>query len=217
MKTDIELQRDVMDEILWDPILHAAEIGVTVKQGVVTLIGAVKNYAEKVAAEKAAKRVKEVKSVVMDLSIRMTNESKRSDKEIAEAALNALKWSSFVPEDRIKLKVKDAWITVTGEVEWRFQKESVTSAVEHLVGVRGVTNFIKVKPSLNAILVKDVIKKALERSADIDADSIDIQLSGGKILLTGKVRSWGQRKEVERAVWATPGVTEVNDQLTIAS
>lgn len=217
MKSDIELQRDVMDEILWDPILHAAEIGVIVKQGVVTLIGAVKNYAEKVAAEQAAKRVKEVKSVVMDLSIRITNESKRSDEEIAGAALNALKWSSFVPEDRVKLKVKDAWITVTGEVEWQFQKESVTSAVEHLVGVRGVTNFIKVKPSLNAILVKDVIKKALERSADIDANSIDIQLSGGKILLTGKVRSWGQRKEVERAVWATPGVTEVNDQLTIAS
>lgn len=217
MKSDIELQRDVMDEILWDPILHAAEIGVIVKQGVVTLVGAVKNYAEKVAAEQAAKRVKEVKTVITDLCIRMTNESKRPDKEIMEAALNALKWSSFVPEDRVKLKVENAWITITGEVEWQFQKESVTSAVEHLVGVRGVSNFIKVKPSLNAILVKDVIKRALERSADIDAGSIDIQLNGGKILLTGKVRSWGQRKEVERAVWATPGVTEVTDQLTIAS
>lgn len=217
MKSDIELQRDVMDEILWDPILHAAEIGVIVKQGVVTLVGAVKNYAEKVAAEQAAKRVKEVKTVITDLCIRITNESQRSDKEIAEAALNALKWSSFVPEDRVKLKVKDAWITITGEVEWQFQKESVASAVEHLVGVRGVSNFIKVKPSLNTILVKDVIKRALERSADIDAGSIDIQLNGGKILLTGKVRSWGQRKEVERAVWATPGVTEVTDQLTIAS
>ena len=216
MKSDIELQHDVMDEILWDPILHAAEIGVIVKQGEVTLVGAVKNYAEKVAAEQAAKRVKEVKNVIMDLSIRMANESKRPDKEIEEAAQNALKWSSFVPEDRVKLKVKDAWITITGEVEWQFQKESVTSAVEHLVGVRGVSNFIKVRPSLNAILVKDVIKKALERSADIDAESIDIKLSGGKILLTGKVRSWGQRKEVERAVWATPGVTEVTDQLTIA-
>lgn len=217
MKSDIELQRDVMDEILWDPILHAAEIGVIVKQGVVTLVGSVKNYAEKIAAENAAKRVKEVNAVVMDVNIRMANESRRTDKDLTKAALNALKWSSFVPEDRIKLKIENGWITISGEVEWQFQKESATSAVEHLVGVRGVSNFIKVRPVLNTILVKDVIKKALERSADIDADKIDIKLSGGKILLTGKVRSWGERKEVERAVWATPGVIDVNDQLTIAS
>lgn len=217
MKSDIELQRDVMDEILWEPILHAAEIGVIVKQGVVTLVGSVKNYAEKIAAENAAKRVKEVNTVVMDINIRMANECRRTDKDLTKAALNALKWSSFVPEDRLKLKIENGWITISGEVEWQFQKESATSAVEHLVGVRGVSNFIKVRPVLNTILVKDVIKKALERSADIDADKIDIKLSGGKILLTGKVRSWGQRKEVERAVWATPGVIDVNDQLTIAS
>jgi len=217
MKSDIELQRDVMDEILWDPILQAAEIGVIVKQGVVTLVGSVKNYAEKIAAENAAKRVKEVNAVVMDVNIRMANECRRTDKGLTKAPLNALKWSSFVPEDRIKLKIENGWITISGEVEWQFQKESATSAVEHLVGVRGVSNFIKVRPVLITILVKDVIKKALERSADIDADKIDIKLSGGKILLTGKVRSWGQRKEVERAVWATPGVIDVNDQLTIAS
>jgi len=217
MKSDIELQRDVMDEILWDPMLHAAEIGVIVKQGVVTLVGNVKNYAEKIAAENAAKRVKEVNAVIMDINIRMANECQRTDKDLTTAAMNALKWSSFVPEDRITLRIENGWITITGDVEWQFQKESATSAVEHLVGVRGVSNFIKVRPILNTILVKDVIKKALERSADIDADKIDIELSGGKILLTGKVRSWGQRKEVERAVWATPGVIDVNDQLTIAS
>ncbi|HEU4556155.1 MAG TPA: BON domain-containing protein [Chitinophaga sp.] len=217
MKSDIEIQRDVMDELLWEPSIHASDIGVVVRNGVVTLMGAVRNYGEKLAAEKAAKRIKEVKAVIMDINIRICNKHMKADKEITEAALNALKWNSFVPEDRIQLKVENAWITLEGEVEWQFQKESATNAVHHLVGVRGVSNFIKVKPVLTPILVKDVIKKALERSADIEAEKIDIELSGGKIILKGKVRSWGERRAVERAVWATPGVVDVNDELIISS
>ncbi|GAA0550502.1 BON domain-containing protein [Chitinophaga japonensis] len=216
MKTDIELQKDVMDELQWDPVLQAAEIGVVVKNGIVTLMGHVNNYSEKTAAEKAAKRVKDVKAVAMDLEIRLPSEHLRSDADIAAAALNALKWSSFVPEDRIRLKVDDAWITLEGEVEWQFQKESAYRAVRDLIGVRGVVSHISVRPRITPILVKDVIKKALERSAEIEADGINIITDGGRIVLRGKVRSWGERNEVERAVWATPGVTEVKDELIIA-
>jgi osmotically-inducible protein OsmY len=216
MKTDIELQQDVMDELLWDPALQASDIGVTVKTGIVTLAGYVNNYSQKQAAENAAKRVKDVKAVAVEMVIRLSSNQKRSDADIAAAVLNALKWSSFVPDDRIRLKVEDGWITMEGEVEWQFQKESAANAIRDLIGVRGVRNLIRVKPEVTAVIIKDVIKKALERSAEIEAAGINIVTEGGRIVLRGKVRSWGERNEVERAVWATPGVMEVKDELIIA-
>ncbi|HEY0611837.1 MAG TPA: BON domain-containing protein [Chitinophaga sp.] len=216
MKPDNEIQKNVMDELKWDPILHSAEIGVTVKDGIATLMGYVDNYSQRMAAENAAKRVKDVRAVAIDLVIHLPHDQRRSDTDIAAAALNALKWSSFVPEDRIKLKVDDGWITIEGEVEWQFQKESAYSAVSNLIGVHGVINRINVRPNITPVIVKDVIKKALERSAEIEADRISILTDGGKIVLRGKVRSWAERKEVERAVWATPGVIDVKDELIVA-
>ncbi|WP_298734294.1 BON domain-containing protein [uncultured Chitinophaga sp.] len=215
MKTDIAIQRNVIDEIRWDPILHSALIEVNVKDGIVCLKGNVDNFSQRMAAENAAKRVKDVRAVALDLAIRIPDEQKRPDTDIAAAALNALKWSSFVPEDRIRLKVDDGWITIEGEVEWQFQKESAYSAVSDLIGVHGVTNRIKVRPNITPVIVKDVIKKALERSADIEANSINILTDGGRIVLKGKVRSWAERKVVERAVWATPGVIDVKDELIV--
>lgn len=216
MKTDIEIQKNVMDELNWDPVLRSAEIGVTVKDGIATLMGYVDNYSQRLAAENAAKRVKDVRAVAIDLAIKLPDTQRYSDTDLAAAALNALKWSSFVPEDRIRMKVDDGWITMEGEVEWQFQKESAYNAVSSLIGVHGVINHISVRPGITPVIVKDVIKKALERSADIEADRINISTDGGRIVLKGKVRSWAERNEVERAVWATPGVIDVKDELIIA-
>jgi osmotically-inducible protein OsmY len=216
MTTDTEIQKNVMEELKWDPIMQSAEIGAIVKDGIVTLVGYVDNYSQRLAAENAVKRVKDVRAVAIDIAISLPDDQRRSDTDLAAAALNALKWSSFVPEDKIRLKVDGGWITMEGEVEWQFQKESAYSAVSDLIGVHGVINRINVRPNITPVIVKDVIKKALERSADIEADSINISTDGGRIVLKGKVRSWAERKEVERAVWATPGVIEVKDELIIA-
>jgi len=215
MTTDTEIQKNVMEELKWDPIMQSAEIGAIVQDGIVTLVGYVDNYSQRLAAENAVKRVKDVRAVAIDIAISLPDDQRRSDTDLAAAALNALKWSSFVPEDKIRLKVDGGWITMEGEVEWQFQKESAYSAVSDLIGVHGVINRINVRPNITPVIVKDVIKKALERSADIEADSINISTDGGRIVLKGKVRSWAERKEVERAVWATPGVIEVKDELII--
>lgn len=216
MKTDTEIQKNVMDELQWDPVLHSAEIGVTVRDGIATLMGYVDSYSQQQAAENAAKRVKDVRAVAVDLVINLPEEQHRTDTDLAAAVLNALKWSSFVPEDKIKLKVENGWITMEGEVEWQFQKESAYRAVRDLIGVHGIINHITVRPNITPVIVKDVIKRALERSAEIEADRINILTDGGRIVLKGKVRSWAERKEVERAVWATPGVVDVKDELIIA-
>jgi len=216
MRTDNQLQQDVMDELSWDPILQSSEIGVAVKNGVVTLSGQVNSYSKKMAAENAAKRVKDVKAVAVDVEVHISSDSKRTDTDIANAAVNALKWSSFVPDDHIKLKVDDGWITIEGEVEWQFQKESASSAIRNLIGVKGISNQVKVKPSITPVVVRDVIKKALERSADIEAQEINIITDGGTVVLKGKVRSWSERNEVQRAVWSAPGITDVKDELVIA-
>lgn len=216
MKPDLQLQQDVMDELLWDPSLESAEIGVSVNDGVVTLSGTVNSYTKKLAAEKAAKRVKEVKAVAMDIEVHFFNGESKSDTDIAHAGLNALSWSTVVPKDSVSIKVEDGWLTLEGEVEWQYQKQAAENLTKDLQGVKGVTNLIKLKPTLTRSIVKDNIRKALERSADVEADSINILTEGHNIILKGKVRSWSERNEVEKAVWATPGVVDVKDELIIA-
>jgi len=216
MKTDIDLQKDVMEELQWDPLLLSTEVGIAVKDGIVTLMGHVNNYGQKLAAENAAKRVKDVKAVAVDIDIKLPLGHERTDADIAAAALNALKWSSFVPEECIKLTVENGRITLEGEVEWQFQKKSATSALKNLIGLQGINNHLKVKPQITPIIVKDVIRKALERRADIEADRIDIITDGGRITLKGNVRSWTEKTAVEQAVWSTPGVIEVKDELRVS-
>ncbi|MCF6405337.1 BON domain-containing protein [Chitinophaga filiformis] len=216
MKTDLQLQQDVMDELVWDPSLEAAEVGVSVHDGVVTLSGTVNSYTKKTAAEKAAKRVKDVKAVAMDIEVHFLNGESKSDTDIAHAGLNAFSWSTVVPKDSVTLKVEDGWITLDGEVEWQYQKQAAENLVKDLQGVKGVTNLIRLRPALTRSIVKDNIKKALERSADVEADAISIITEGHNIILRGKVRSWGERNEIEKAVWATPGVVDVKDELIIA-
>ncbi|SFM71312.1 Osmotically-inducible protein OsmY, contains BON domain [Chitinophaga sp. YR627] len=216
MKTDLQLQQDVMDELLWDPTLEAAEIGVAVSDGVVTLSGTVNSYTKKLAAEKAAKRVKDVQAVAMDISVHFFNGESRSDTDIAHAGINALSWSTVVPKDHVTLKVENGWITLEGELDWQYQRQAAENLTKDLQGVKGITNLIRLKEAPTERIVKDIIKKALERSAEVEAAAINIITEGHRVILKGRVRSWGERSEVEKAVWAAPGVTEVRDELIIA-
>lgn len=215
MKTDVQIQKDVMDEIKWDPFLSVTEIGVTVKNGIVTLSGNVNSYTKKIAAEKAAKRVSGVKIVAEDINVGISPEYRKTDTEIAEAVLNALKWHSAVQEEKIKIKVEDGIVKLEGEVEWEYQRNNAKIAIESLIGVRSVINLILVKPKVLASDIEKRISNAFHRSATIDAEKITVSVSGTKVILRGKVSSYAEKEEAERVAWAAPGVTTVESNLEI--
>jgi osmotically-inducible protein OsmY len=215
MKTDHQLQEDVMDELKWDPKINSSEIAVIVKNGIITVRGIVDSYTKKLAVENAVKRVKDVKCIVEEVTVRLSANAKRTDAEIAEAAVSALQWNSSVPDHKIKVSVENGWVNLEGEADWQYQKDAAGLAIDSITGVKGVTNQVCIKPSVNIPVVRDTIKKALERSADIAADRIVIETHGNKVTLRGRARSWNERNEVERAAWCAPGVTEVEDELVI--
>ncbi len=217
MKTDFEIQQDVMAEIKWEPLLNASEIGVAVKSGVVTLSGLVDTYTKKLLAEKAAERVQGVKAVAEDIDVKILGTGVKKDIEIAETALNLLKWNSSVLEDKIKIKVEHGILTLDGEVEWEFFKSAAEKAVENLVGVRGIINNIIITSKINPIDVKKKIITAFHRNATIDSENINIETINNKVILTGKVSSWVEKKEAEKAAWLAPGVNTVDNRLVVDS
>ncbi|MEI8137526.1 MAG: BON domain-containing protein [Bacteroidota bacterium] len=215
MKTDLEIQKDVMAELEWEPSFNASEIGVAVKNGVVTLSGTLDSYFKKVAAEKAAKRVSGVKAVAEEIEVKLAGYGKRTDSEIAETVLNALKWHSAIKEDKIKVKGEAGIVTLEGEVDWEFQKNSAKLMIENLIGVRGICNNIKIALQVSSKDVKQKIDSALQRNASIDSEKIQVETIGSKVILTGKVRSWAEKDDAERAAWFAPGVNQIKNKLEI--
>ena len=213
--TDRELQRHVDDALGWEPSFDAADIGVSVDNGVVTLRGDVATYAAKSAAERVALAVYGVKAVANDLNVRLSGQYERTDSDIAQAAVSALQWNTLVPANRISVAVSNGWLTLKGNLDWQYQKEAAARAVRDLTGVRGVSNEIVVQPPVSAGDVQAKIEAAFKRSAEIDARRIAVTAQDGKVILTGNVRSWAERQEAERAAWAAPGVTRVEDRLSV--
>lgn len=215
MKSNETLQKEVQDAIKWEPLLHAAEIGVTIKDGVVTLTGIVDSYAKKSEAEDAAKKVAGVKAVVERIEVKYLGSIHKEDEEIAREVLNALKWNWQVPGEKITVKVEDGWITLTGTINWNYQKDAAKNAVKNLLGVKGVTNNITIESEIHDAVEKKQIESAIDRNWSINGQDIQVQVSGNRVTLSGTVNSIYQREEAQRMAWNAPGVWFVDNELEI--
>ena len=217
MKTDSQLQIDVLEELKWEPKVDHSHIGVTAANGVVTLTGFVPTYAEKMAAEAAARHVSGVKAIAEEIEVRFKSDPKTSDAEIARRILDVFAWNTMIPHENLKVKVEQGFVTLTGDVAWYYQKEVAQKAAARITGVKSITNLISVKAAApSAYDVRDRISAAMKRSSALDASAIDVAVDGSTVKLSGRVHGWNERKVAESAAWAAPGVTRVEDNIVFA-
>jgi len=215
MKTDAQLQQDVTAELNWDPAVDAARIGVTAKEGVITLSGHVGSFAQKWNAERAAQRVFGVKALAVEIDVTLSGSSTRNDADIGRTAENVLQWTTDV-SDAVKVMVEKGWVTLTGALDWEYQRQEATAAVRHLMGVVGVSDQITVKPHASASVVKSDIEAALRRRAQTDGQKISVHVHGGDVTLSGSVHSWSERDLAKNSAWGAPGVSNVIDKMSMA-
>jgi osmotically-inducible protein OsmY len=213
---DINLRQDIIDELEFEPSIDAADIGVAVENGVVTLTGHVPTYHQRATAEDIVRRVKGVRGIAQEIEVRPFGSNRTADDEIAKRALNTISWNTAVPKDSVQVKVEQGRVTLTGKVDWHYQRTAAADAVRNLAGVVGVNNNIEVKPRASAADVKKRIEDALKRNAEVEAQGIRVDVLNDKVILKGKVNAWIERSAAERAAWSAPGVREVEDQLTVS-
>jgi len=216
MKTDAQLQQDVIEELKWEPSVYASHIGVEVIDGIVTLAGHVQSFSEKWDAERAAQRVHGAKALAVEIKVTLLGSSKRDDVDIARMVENVLQWSTYLPRDRVKVMVEGGWVTLTGEVDWAYQKQSVAAGIRSLMGVTGVSNELAIRQTVSPTNVKADIEAALKRRASSNAGNIAVTVNGAAVMLSGVVDDWSARESAQQAAWGTPGVQKVVDNLTIA-
>lgn len=215
-KSDSQLQHDVMAELEWEPSIDHADIGVAVNDGVVTLSGFVKNYPQKLAAEKATRRVVGVRAIAEEIKVRFASDPKTADHEIAKRIVDMFAWNVSIPDDKVKVKVEHGWVTLSGTVDWHYQSNEARAAAGRVTGVTGVSNLVEVKKLPVASDIKDRIMAAFKRQADLDAGTVTVATDGSTVRLGGKVKNWNERGIAERAAWAAPGVNKVEDNIVVA-
>jgi osmotically-inducible protein OsmY len=215
MKTDTQLQADVIAELSWEPSINSEQIGVEVKDGIVTLAGHVSTYAEKIGAERAAMRVSGVKALAVEMDVKLAGSSTRIDADIARSVDNVLQWTTYLPLNAVKIKVEGGFVTLSGELAWEYQREAAVSAIRYLMGVKGVIDQLIIKPKVSAPLVKADIQAALKRRALKDANEISVNVHGADVTLSGKVHSWSERELATHTAWGSPGVRSVVDNITL--
>lgn len=212
---DVTLRQDILDELDFEPSINAANIGVAVADGIITLTGHVSSYSEKETAERVVKRVKGVRGIAQEIEVRIFGDRETSDDDIARRAANMLDWNVSIPKGAVQVKVQKGWVTLTGKVEWQYQKNAAADAVRNLAGVVGLSNVIELTPRVSAADVKKRIEDAFKRDAELESQGIRVEVSGGSVTLRGKVHTWSERRAAERAAWSAPGIKTLNDQIAI--
>ncbi|MBB6303739.1 BON domain-containing protein [Rhizobium leucaenae] len=213
---NITLRRNVLDELEFEPSIDAADIGVTADEGVVTLTGHVATYAEKETAERVVRRIKGVKGIAQEIEVRPAGTHITADDEIAKRAIHMIGWHVAIPKDSVQVKVQNGWINLNGKVEWQYQKNAAAAAVRDLSGVVGVSNMIEVMPRVSSVDVRKRIEDAFRRDAELEAQSIRVNVADGKVTLDGRVKTWSERQAAEHAAWRAPGVRTVEDHISVS-